>query len=77
MAERVEYDEFSMFHENAAEYGIAYAGPRSCAACRSRLTPGQLSALVWGGAPPELCCSTAVARTPTRGTRWRWRSIAR
>ena len=27
MVERVPYDEFSMFHENAAEYGIAYAGP--------------------------------------------------
>ena len=27
MTERVEYDEFSMFHENAEEHGIAYPGP--------------------------------------------------
>ena len=55
MAERVAYDEFSMFHENAAEYGVAYFGPPSVRREHVEVAPGrQLSALVWGDAPPEL-----------------------
>jgi len=27
VTERVEYDEFSLFHENAEEFGLAYDGP--------------------------------------------------
>jgi pimeloyl-ACP methyl ester carboxylesterase len=52
---RVPYDELSMFHENAAEHGIAYDGPP--AVRRERVPTGDgrhLSALVWGTAAPEL-----------------------
>ena len=55
--ERIAYDEFSMFHENAEEFGIPYDGPpavrrESVAVDGDR----QLSALVWGGGgtSPEL-----------------------
>jgi len=52
--ERVAYDEFSMFHENAAEYGIAYDGPPAVRREQVEVAPGRnLSALVWGSAPPE------------------------
>ena len=27
MADRVEYDEFGLFRENAEEFGLPYAGP--------------------------------------------------
>ena len=55
MVTRVPYDEFSMFHENAEEYGIPYAGPP--AVRRQRVPTGDgrhLSALVWGTDDPEL-----------------------
>ncbi len=48
------YDEFSMFHENAEEYGIAYGGPPVVR--REFVDVGQgrrLSALVWGEKDPE------------------------
>jgi len=52
--ERVTYDEFSMFHENAAEYGIAYDGPPTVRREQVEVAPGRnLSALVWGTAPPQ------------------------
>ena len=55
MTERVEYDEFSYFHENASEYGIPYDGPPTVRRERVELGDGRsLSALVWGDAPPEL-----------------------
>lgn len=51
----VPYDEFSMFHENAAEHGIDYPGPPTVARVGVPLDDGRsLSALVWGTAPPEL-----------------------
>jgi pimeloyl-ACP methyl ester carboxylesterase len=51
----VAYDEFSMFHENAQEYGIPYPGPPTVRRERIDVGPGRaLSALVWGDAPPEL-----------------------
>jgi pimeloyl-ACP methyl ester carboxylesterase len=55
MGERVAYDEFGLFHENAAEFGLPYDGPpvvrrASVAVSGNR----QLSALVWGDAPPEV-----------------------
>ena len=54
MSERVAYDEFSMFHENAAEYGIEYTRPPVVRRERVQVAPGRnLSALVWGEAPPE------------------------
>lgn len=52
---RVPYDEFSMFHENAAEFGIAYDGPPTVR--REHVSVGgdrRLSALVWGDGPPEM-----------------------
>jgi pimeloyl-ACP methyl ester carboxylesterase len=53
--ERVAYDEFGMFHENAAEYGIPYDGPPTVRRERVELGDGRhLSALVWGESPPEL-----------------------
>jgi pimeloyl-ACP methyl ester carboxylesterase len=49
------YDEFSMFHENAEEFGIPYPGPPIVA---RRSVPvdadRRLSSLVWGDAEPEL-----------------------
>jgi pimeloyl-ACP methyl ester carboxylesterase len=52
---RYPYDEFSMFEENAEEFGIPYNGPptverRSVVMDDDR----QLSSLVWGDAEPEL-----------------------
>jgi len=55
MAGRVEYDEFGLFHENAAEFGLPYDGPPVVR--RAAVDVGsdrRLSALVWGEAPPEL-----------------------
>ena len=49
-----EYDEFSMFHENAEEYGIAYNGPPGVRRESVALDDGRhLSALIWGDGPPE------------------------
>ncbi|HET6875446.1 MAG TPA: alpha/beta hydrolase [Acidimicrobiales bacterium] len=54
MVDKVPYDEFSMFHENAEEFGIPFKPP---AVRRTAVDLGDgrsLSALVWGTAPPEL-----------------------
>ena len=49
MQERVPYDEFSMFHENAEEFGLPYDGPPVVRRERTDLGDGrQLSSLVWG-----------------------------
>ena len=54
-AERVPYDEFSMFHENAEEFGLPYDGPPTVRRVAVEVDPGRrLSALVWGDAEPEL-----------------------
>ena len=53
--ERVPYDEFSMFHENAEEFGLPYDGPPTVRRESVEVSPGRrLSALVWGDAEPEL-----------------------
>lgn len=53
--ERVPYDEFSLFHENAAEYGIPYRGPPAVRRAAVELDDARrLSALVWGDGEPEL-----------------------
>lgn len=53
--EMVPYDEFSMFHENAAEFGLPYHGPPVVRRENVELGDGRhLSALVWGEGPPEL-----------------------
>jgi pimeloyl-ACP methyl ester carboxylesterase len=53
--ERVPYDEFSMFHENAEEFGIPYEGPPKVRREAVEVRDGRhLSVLVWGDAEPEL-----------------------
>jgi pimeloyl-ACP methyl ester carboxylesterase len=53
--ERDTYDEFSMFHENAEEFGLPYPGPPVVARRSVPMDDGRvLSALVWGERPPEL-----------------------
>ena len=54
MARHVAYDEFSMFHENAEEFGIDFRPPK--VRRESVLLPDgrQLSALVWGVADPQI-----------------------
>ncbi|MFN8028643.1 MAG: alpha/beta hydrolase [Acidimicrobiia bacterium] len=63
MADRpAAYDEFGLFHENAAEWGLAYAGPpvvrrEDVTTTASDGGTGgdlRLSALVWGTSAPEL-----------------------
>ena len=54
MSERIEYDEFGLFHENAAEYGLPFDAPPSVTRTSVRLDDGRhVSALVWGGLQPE------------------------
>jgi pimeloyl-ACP methyl ester carboxylesterase len=52
---KVPYDEFGLFHENAAEFGLAYDGPPVVRRETVEVAPGRrLSALVWGDTAPEL-----------------------
>ena len=54
MTRIIPYDEFSMFHENAEEYGIAYSGPPAVRRERVELGDGRgISSLVWGNGSPE------------------------
>ena len=49
------YDEFSLFHENAAEAGLPWDGPPTVRREAREVAPGRtVSALVWGEGPPEL-----------------------
>src|SRR5688500_14825423 len=55
MADPTEYDEFGLFHENAAEAGLEWAGPPTVERVETPLGDGRtLSALRWGSAAPEL-----------------------
>lgn len=55
MAERVPYDEFSMFHENASEWGLPLPSPPVVSRRFVEVSPGRrLSALVWGDEPPRI-----------------------
>ncbi len=56
MADPEIYDEFGLFHENAAEYNIPWGGPPVVRRESVGVGPGgrRLSALVWGEGPPEL-----------------------
>jgi pimeloyl-ACP methyl ester carboxylesterase len=55
MVDRIDYDEFGLFHENAAEYGLPYDGPPEVRRTSVEVTPGRaLSALVWRTGQPEL-----------------------
>jgi pimeloyl-ACP methyl ester carboxylesterase len=52
--ERVEYDEFGLFHENAEEFGLPYDGPPTVRREFVELPDGRkISALVWGTGDPE------------------------
>ena len=49
------YDEFGLFHENAAEYGIPYDSPPAVRRVEVEVSPGRrVSSLLWGNEPPEL-----------------------
>jgi pimeloyl-ACP methyl ester carboxylesterase len=53
--DRIAYDEFSLFHENAEEFGLPYEGPPVVRREFVDVAPDRrLSALVWGDADPEL-----------------------
>ena len=55
MPEMIEYDEFSYFHENAAEWGLAYDGPPTVRRVAHELADGRsISALLWGDRPAEV-----------------------
>jgi len=52
---RVEYDEFSMLHENASEYDLRFDGPPVVERAETALRDGRrISTLRWGTAPPEV-----------------------
>ena len=54
MIERVPYDEFGLFHENAHEYGLPFDGPPTVRRTSVEVEPGRrLSALVWGEEPAD------------------------
>jgi pimeloyl-ACP methyl ester carboxylesterase len=53
----IPYDEFGLFHENAAEYGLPYPGPPDVRRVEVEVEPGrQISSLLWGAdtGPAEL-----------------------
>jgi pimeloyl-ACP methyl ester carboxylesterase len=51
----IAYDEFGLFSENAAEYGLPYPGPPAVRRVDVEVSPGRkVSSLIWGTAPPEL-----------------------
>lgn len=53
--ERIPYDEFGFFADNAAEFGLPYDGPPTVRRDSVEVRPGcRLSALVWGSGPPEI-----------------------
>jgi pimeloyl-ACP methyl ester carboxylesterase len=50
-----QYDEFSLFHENASEVGLAWTGPPTVRRESVEVAPGRnVSALVWGADPAEV-----------------------
>ncbi len=52
--ERVEYDEFGLFHQNAEEFGLPYDGPPTVRREFVALPDGRrISALVWGTGDPQ------------------------
>ena len=55
MVDRIDYDEFGLFHENAEEYGLPFDVPPVVRRVSVEVAPGRsLSALVWGDGEPEL-----------------------
>jgi pimeloyl-ACP methyl ester carboxylesterase len=54
-SQRMAYDEFGLFHENASEFGLELAARPSVRREAAEVAAGRrVSALVWGDAPPEL-----------------------
>lgn len=55
MIDRIEYDEFALFHQNAAEYNLAFDGPPDVRRVATELPDGRrLSSLVWGNEPADV-----------------------
>ncbi len=55
MVQKLPYVEFSMFHENASEYGISYSGPPIVSREFISVTGGRkISALKWGTQSPRI-----------------------
>jgi pimeloyl-ACP methyl ester carboxylesterase len=55
MTDRIDYDEFGLFHENAAEYGLPFDRPPAVRRVFAEVAPGRrLSALAWQDEDPEL-----------------------
>ena len=55
MADPTDYDEFGLFHENAAEAGLDWDGPPTVRRVSTSLGDGrELSALRWGSIAPEI-----------------------
>jgi pimeloyl-ACP methyl ester carboxylesterase len=55
MTDRFDYDEFGLFDENAAEYGLPYDRPPAVRRVFAEVAPGRrLSALAWQNKDPEL-----------------------
>ncbi|HWD56250.1 MAG TPA: alpha/beta hydrolase [Acidimicrobiales bacterium] len=57
MPELIPYDEFGLFHENAAEYGLPFDGPPDVRRVDVEVSPGRrVSSLLWGAETggPEL-----------------------
>ncbi len=55
MADRIEYDEFALFHQNAAEYDLRFDAAPEVSRVQTELTDGRcMSSLVWGDRPPEM-----------------------
>jgi pimeloyl-ACP methyl ester carboxylesterase len=55
VTERVEYDEFGLFHQNAEEYGLPFDRPPTVRRVFAQVAPGRrLSALAWQDRDPEL-----------------------
>lgn len=54
-SQRLGYDEFGFFHENASEFGLPFAAPPTVRRESVEVASGRrVSALVWGDASPEL-----------------------
>jgi pimeloyl-ACP methyl ester carboxylesterase len=54
MPDRIDYDEFGLFHENAAEYGLAFDAPPPVRRESVALPDARrVSALVWGTSPAD------------------------
>jgi pimeloyl-ACP methyl ester carboxylesterase len=55
VTDRIAYDEFALFHENAEEFGLPWSGPPAVRRRDVELGDGRhLSSLVWGEAPADL-----------------------